>query len=286
MQSAIVFSYPYFPTPENAENFPLQNLRIAAYAKNTDYHYWIKEKLQDIITSLQKLHPDQLFLAAVDSSPILERDLAARAGLGWFGKNTCLIHPKKGSLFFICEILTSLKIENKIEALPDFCGTCTKCMDICPTQALEKPKVLNANKCISYWTIESRKIPPIELRSQIGDWFFGCDLCQTICPWNQKVFKSKLSISLNTDLFLKLDAEESLQLESELRLILTSSGKALQKMFAITPLQRSGSFGLRRNALIVIANRKILSLESEVKKFLQDPKLGELAQWTLQKLYS
>lgn len=287
MQTALVFSFPYFPvieegghqaSPADAETslpsaltsksnspFPLKHLRVASYAQKTDYHFWIKEKLQTMIQSLQKLHPEHTFMAAVDSSPILERDLAARAGLGWFGKNTCLIHPKKGSLFFICEILTSLKIEPVTAAVPDFCGNCTKCIDICPTKALEEPRVLNANKCISYWTIESRSTPPVELRSQIGDWFFGCDLCQTVCPWNEKVFKGQL----NTSQMLEYPEEQTNALIEELRLILTLSGKKLSKLFALTPLDRAGSFGLRRNALIVIGNRKLYQLKAEVTALIK-----------------
>jgi epoxyqueuosine reductase len=265
MQTALVFSFPYFPVISDSSTFPLKHLRVASYAQRTDYHYWIKEKLQAMIQSLQKLHPEHTFMAAVDSSPILERDLAARAGLGWFGKNTCLIHPKKGSLFFISEILTSLKIEPVTAAVPDFCGNCTKCIDICPTKALEEPRVLNANKCISYWTIESRRIPPLELRPQMGDWFFGCDLCQTVCPWNEKVFKGQL----NTSQMLECSEEQTTALIEELRLILTLSGKKLSKLFALTPLDRAGSFGLRRNALIVIGNRKLYQLKDEVAALIK-----------------
>lgn len=279
--SSLVFTFPYFPEL-NSMDFPIQSLRVASYAKNTDYHYWIKERLERIIQALRSYYPDAFFQSCVDSSPILERDLASRAGLGWFGKNTCLIHPKKGSLFFICEILTSLELDVKTSPLPDFCGNCTRCIEICPTGALEEPRLLNAKKCISYWTIESRSVPPEEIRSKMGDWFFGCDLCQNVCPWNQKIFKTALEVQPQRI----LSETQRQTLIEELRFILQSSGKKLQKIFALTPLARAGSFGLKRNALIIIGNHKLYELKAEVELFLENQKLSELSKWTLSELHS
>ncbi|MEN0057345.1 MAG: tRNA epoxyqueuosine(34) reductase QueG [Bdellovibrio sp.] len=278
MQSALVFAIPYYPHPEKNPVFPLQQARISLYAQGQDYHFWFRERMQILCQKLAALFPGEEFLSFTDSSPVLERDLARRAGLGWVGKNTCLIHPKKGSLFFIGEIYTSLTWSSDFAPLPDFCGTCQRCLDICPTQALIEPRKLDARKCISYWTIESRQVPPEELRSAMGDWFFGCDLCQTVCPWNQKVFKGQLSIERSQSLST---SEEELLLQ-DLRYILTSSGKQLERDLRGTPLARAGSFGLKRNALIVAANRDLSSLEAEVSALLTHPKLGELAQWTLQ----
>lgn len=279
-QSALVFAIPYFPHPEQKPDFPVKNARISMYAKGYDYHYWFRERMNKLCAKLKEQFPDEEFLSFTDSSPILERDLAKRAGLGWVGKNTCIIHPKKGSLFFIGEIYTSLKVEREFAPLPDFCGTCTRCIDICPTGALVEPKKMDARKCISYLTIESRALPPVELREKIGDWFFGCDLCQTVCPWNQKVFKGQLSIEpLQT-----LNTEDEESLTSDLRYILTSSGKKLEKDFFGTPLARAGSFGLKRNALIVIANRKLSILREDVAALASHERLGELAKWTLEKL--
>ena len=190
-KSVISVAQTYFPVvTESSQKIPA---RIATYAQNKDYHYWLKEKLQTIIFELQSKYPDHQFSPYVDSGPILERNWAFENGLGWFGKNSCLIHPSHGSLFFIAEILTTLPAptENQIEPLPDFCGTCTRCIDICPTNALIEPKVVKADLCISYLTIEAKTVAPTELREKIGDWFFGCDLCQTVCPWNKKVFKQK-----------------------------------------------------------------------------------------------
>ncbi|UOF02150.1 tRNA epoxyqueuosine(34) reductase QueG [Bdellovibrio reynosensis] len=279
-QSALVFAIPYYPHPEKKTDFPIKNARVSLYAQGMDYHFWFKERMLSVCKSLQEIFPAEEFLPFTDSSPVLERDLAKRAGLGWVGKNTCLIHPKKGSLFFIGEIYTSLQLKTEIEPLPDFCGTCTRCIDICPTGALLEPKRMDARKCISYLTIESRQVPAEELRPMIGDWFFGCDLCQTVCPWNQKVFKGQLNI----DKVLSLDSSSESLLADDLKYILSSSGKKLTKDFNGTPLARAGSFGLKRNALIVVANRKLKNLSEEVKALLEHEKLGELAQWTLKKL--
>jgi epoxyqueuosine reductase len=177
-------------------------------------------------------------------------------------------------------------------------------LEICPTQALASPRVLDATKCISYLTIESRKIPAEEMRKSMGDWFFGCDLCQTICPWNQKFFKTKINLAPQTTNgekpvlnikkpkgtdrstlpLLPLTEDEELNLISELQWILTSSNNQILKKVKGTPYHRSGGKGLKRNALIVAANRKLKVLRPEIQALIQDGFLGELAQWALQEL--
>lgn len=281
VQSALVFAVPYFPHPEPMTSpFPLKKARVSLYAQGMDYHFWFKDRMKQVCEKLKDIFPDEEFLAFTDSSPVLERDLARKAGLGWVGKNTCLIHPKRGSLFFLGEIYTSMKFSEEQAPLPDFCGTCTRCIDICPTQALIEPRKMDARKCISYLTIESRQIPEESLREKIGDWFFGCDLCQTVCPWNQKIFKNQLQVEPR----LSLNEEDLHLLIEDLSYILRSSGKKLSKDLFGTPLARAGSFGLKRNALIVIANRKILSLKDEVVSLQTHEKLGPLADWTLKQL--
>lgn len=281
-QSVLSFAFPYAQAMPGHEKFPLKKNRVAAYAKGHDYHFVFKEKLNVMIESLQSHLPNDEFLAITDSFPLMERDFAARAGLGWFGKNTCLIHPKKGSLFLLCEILTSANFKESSAnlALPDFCGTCTRCLEICPTGAIESPRILNATKCISYWTIESRHIPSIKLREKFGDWLFGCDLCQNVCPWNQKIYKDLLPV----ESILNHTQEDELELEKELQFILTTSGKKIAQWVHGTPLARAGSFGLRRNALVVIGNRKLSRLRPEVEGWLEDERLGQLALWALEKL--
>lgn len=286
-KSVISVTQPYFPVVRPTE--PNVPARIATYAQNKDYHFWLKEKLNSIILSLQSVYPDHHFAAYVDSGPILERNWAYENGLGWFGKNSCLIHPEHGSLFFIAEILTTLPLTEEIELqpLPDFCGTCTRCLEICPTQALIEPQVVKADLCISYLTIESKTVPPVELREKIGDWFFGCDLCQTVCPWNQKVFRQKKISgidSISTNLVLSLDSKQREDLIIFFRNLLTSSNKQLARQFSGSPLLRAGGNGLKRNALVVIANRNLHELKMEVTEYLKNSKLSELAQWCLERL--
>lgn len=278
IRSVLSFAFGYLPSDPN---FPFQKLNVARYARHPDYHFWIKDRLEKGIDCLRKEFPNEIFFPATDSSPLLERDLAYRAGLGWFGKNTCLIHPKKGSFFLLGEILTSLVLSDDLpEPTPDFCGTCTKCMDACPTEAFIEPRVLDAKKCISYGTIESRSIPDQEERKKWGSHFFGCDICQTVCPWNKKpLLQNILTHS-------KPQAEEDWlqhreQLIEELRIILTVSGKELGRKLKGTALLRAGPFGLRRNALIVAGNLKLKELSKEVRSYLPDERLGELASWCL-----
>lgn len=278
LKSALVFTHPYYPHPEPMPQVPLQNVRKAMYSQGGDYHFWLKNRLKVLIETLKESYPNEEFLAFTDSAPVLERDLAYRASLGWFGKNSCLIHPKKGSLFFIAEIYTSLEVTNEPAPLPDFCGTCTRCIDICPTEAIQENKTIDARKCISYLTIESREIPPVELRSKIGDWFFGCDLCQTTCPWNQKVFKNQLK----TDHKLEITSETQRQtLIDDLRWVLTTSGKQIQKALFGTALMRAGPFGLRRNAIIVAANQNLIELKTDIQEWKKDEKLEDLVDWAL-----
>ena len=281
MRSYISLAQSYFPQPPDSERFkkPNSDLRIALYAQGEDYHQWFQEKLKKICDELSERFRGEIFLPATDSQPLLERDMAYRAGLGWFGKNSCLIHPKKGSLFFLGEILTSLDIEISQTPVPDFCGTCTKCLDICPTQALSVPKKLDARKCISYWTIESKSIPPLELRDKISDHFFGCDLCQTVCPWNERLFKGRLE----TRKIREYSREDRLRLIEFFRKLLSSSDQEIKDQWDLSPLLRAKGFGLKRNALIIIGNLKLHELSEDLEK-LQDPRLEELKGWTKKKL--
>lgn len=275
MKSVIVFTESYFPSPKHQE--PLfKNLKVAHYARNKDYHFWFQDKLKSLIEKLQAEFPEESFQAFTDAVPLLERDLGAQAALGWVGKNTCLIHPKKGSLFFIGEILTSLSLTNTPEKLHDFCGSCTACLDACPTDAFTEPRVLDANRCLAYWNIESKEIPPPDIREAMDDWFFGCDICQTVCPWNIKWHK-------HNDEFSHPQGEPN-EIENELRFILENSNKKLLQWVKETPLSRAGGRGLKRNALIVIGNKKLTNLKDIVATYTDNPRLGELAQWTLNRL--
>lgn len=278
LRSAIMVAHPYLPHPQGINPFPVN--RVARYAQGDDYHFWLKEKLEQIKIFLSSLYPQETFVTFTDSGPVLERDLAVRAGLGWVGKNTCVIHPKGGSFFLIGEILTSLETPTPNNVVHDFCGTCSRCIEVCPTKALEEPRKLNATKCISYLTIEDRKAPAVELRPGIGDWLFGCDLCQSVCPWNNKAFHT----GSDSHRVRTLSSSDRAGLIQELREILLSSNNALERKLGASPMTRAGGNGLKRNALVVIGNLKLHELQTEVDSFTSHEKWSELAHWSLKQL--
>ena len=159
--------------------------RVARYALGDDYHTLIKGRLHHLADWIRQAAPHAQTRCAVDTAPILERELAARAAIGWVGKNTCIIHPKIGSWIFLGEVLTTLDLPPD-EPLTDHCGTCRRCTDACPTDALSTPYQLDARRCISYLTIEHRGEIAADLLPQLGDWLYGCDICQEVCPWNHR----------------------------------------------------------------------------------------------------
>jgi epoxyqueuosine reductase len=158
---------------------------IARYARGGDYHVEIRKRLDALIALLREEFPGHEFVGCVDIQAVLEREVAASAGIGWIGKNTCLINQDAGSFLFLAEILTTLELSQD-KPVMDHCGTCTRCLDACPTGALIAPRKLDATKCISYWTIESKVPAPAVLSARFGVNIFGCDICQDVCPWNQK----------------------------------------------------------------------------------------------------
>lgn len=219
--------------------------RVAAYARGTaDYHDLLRVRLRELGTVLHTLQPGCRTRGVVDTAPLLERDFARLAGIGWFGKNTMLIHKRLGSLFFLAGLLTDLELEPDEPHLTSHCGTCTRCLDVCPTDAFPEPGVLDARRCISYLTIE-RKGPIQEaLRAGIGDWLFGCDLCQDVCPWNRKS-----PPTTEPDLLPVCERNPA----DALRLLQTPDAELLQQVRG-TPLSRPGVAGLKRNAAIVLGN--------------------------------
>lgn len=180
-KSVICLMYNYFP--EEQQNTDTH--KIAKYAYGKDYHYVVKDKLKDFLNAIQEEFGAVSGRCFVDSAPVLERDWAKRAGLGWIGKNTLLLNKTKGSFYFLAELIVDLELEYD-EEVRDHCGTCTKCIDACPTEAISPEGfVLDGSKCISYLTIELKEAIPNEFKGKMDGWMFGCDICQDVCPWNR-----------------------------------------------------------------------------------------------------
>ncbi len=170
----------------------LAKFKIAKYAYGADYHWVMKKKLNLLLEFINQRDPDCKAKICVDTVPILEKAWAERAGIGWIGKNTCLINKKKGSFLFLGELILNIELEYDSPA-ENYCGTCKRCIDACPTNALTEPYMLNANNCISYQTIESNEQIPDDIRKKSNGWIFGCDICQNVCPWNKFAIKHNIN---------------------------------------------------------------------------------------------
>ena len=183
-QSIICVAANYFaPVPSTTATPPGQRGRIARYALGEDYHQVMMRRLHTLADWLRRQCPGARTRCAVDTAPVMEKEHAARAGIGWMGKNTCIINPRLGSWLVLGEIITTASLPPD-QPLPDRCGTCTRCIDACPTHAIIAPYRLDARRCIAYLTIEHRGQIPDELRGAVPPWLFGCDVCQEVCPWN------------------------------------------------------------------------------------------------------
>jgi len=214
---------------------------VARYARGRDYHDVMTPRLEALSAFLAEAAGARS-RAYVDTGPVLERDLAARAGLGWIGKNTMLLHPDLGSWFFIGVVLTTADLDGD-EPLPDRCGSCRACLDACPTQAFPAPYVLDSRRCISYLTIEHRGEVAEHLRPLMGDWQFGCDRCQDVCPWNRRA---------------PVSAEPAFRPREPYpgaATVVAMDDETFRRRFAGTPLLRPRAAGMRRNAAIALANR-------------------------------
>ena len=170
----------YFPDKEQTDN----SYKLSKYAYGTDYHFVIKDKLKQLLHFIQDEIGDVNGRAFVDSAPVLDKAWAAKSGLGWIGKHSNLLTQQIGSFYFIAELIIDLDLEHD-HATTDHCGTCTACIDACPTDAITEPYVVDGSKCISYFTIELKENIPTEFKDKMDDWVFGCDVCQDVCPWNR-----------------------------------------------------------------------------------------------------
>ncbi len=218
--------------------------RISCYARGDDYHEVVKERLLQLLDFIRQ-EADQPVNGKVyvDTGPVLERELAQRAGLGWWGKNTCLIHKRAGSYFFLGEILLDIELDYDQPAT-DHCGTCTRCLDACPTRAFPEPYVLDARRCISYLTIELKEIIPRQLRQGMGDWVFGCDVCQEVCPWNRRAVPAQEPA---------FQARQGMDLPS-LPALLALDKETFAAQFRNNPVKRAKRRGLLRNTAVALGN--------------------------------
>lgn len=223
---------------------------VARYARGDDYHGLMADRLDALHRWIEEQCGRRVRgKAYVDTGPILERDLARRAGLGWIGKNTMLINPTRGSFFFLGALLLDLALESDAPFEADHCGTCTRCLDACPTEAFVAPRVMDATRCISYLTIEHRSDIASELRPRMGDLLYGCDICQDVCPWNRKFARELAEPS-----FAPRDAVGTRDGRTLAREILAMDDAAFRSAFKGSPMTRAKLRGLKRNAAVVLEN--------------------------------
>lgn len=232
-KSVISLSYNYFP---EEDLFGIDQLKISKYAYGEDYHEIIKEILRDMVAELQEEIGDFQYRVFTDSAPILERSWARKSGIGWVGKNANLITKQTGSFYFLAEIICDLELQTD-HSTTDHCGSCRKCIDACPTNAIVSDRVIDGSKCISYATIELKNEIPDSFKNKMEDWMFGCDICQDVCPWNR---------------FAKPHQQEKFKPNSYLKNLEKSDWKELSQelfseIFRKSPVKRTKFAGLKRN---------------------------------------
>jgi epoxyqueuosine reductase len=211
--------------------------KISKYAFGTDYHFVIKDKLKELLRVINEQIGEVNGRAFVDSAPVLDKAWAKKAGLGWIGKNSNLLNKQTGSFFFLAELIVDLELEYDIEPTANHCGTCTRCIDACPTEAIVAPYVVDGSRCISYLTIELKNEIPADFQDKMGNWMFGCDVCQDVCPWNRfSVLHQEPSFE-PTDELLKMSKHEWEEITDEV----------FKKLFKNSPVKRTKLSGLQRN---------------------------------------
>ena len=231
-KSVISLLYNYYPSQSQNQDAP----KISKYAYGLDYHEVIKDKLKEFLNTLKEQIGDVNGRAFVDSAPVLDKAWAKKSGLGWIGKNANLINKQQGSFFFIAELIIDLELEYD-GPVADYCGTCTRCIDACPTQAIVEPFVVDGSKCISYFTIELKEAIPGDFKNKFDNWAFGCDVCQDVCPWNRFSIPHQEPKFTNTNGLLDYSAEEWYDMTEEV----------FSKVFKNSAVKRTKYKGLKRN---------------------------------------
>lgn len=211
--------------------------KISKYAYGADYHHVIKAKLKQLLEVINEKIGEVGGRAFVDSAPVLDKAWAKRAGLGWVGKNTNLINTKKGSFFFLCELIVDIELAYDVPSTADHCGTCTRCIDACPTEAIVAPYVVDGSRCISYLTIELKDRIPAEFQGKMDNWMFGCDVCQDVCPWNRfSVLNHEQAFEPNAEL-LEMNNRDWQDITEDV----------FRQVFKNSPVKRTKFSGLKRN---------------------------------------
>jgi epoxyqueuosine reductase len=271
VRSVVMAGMNYF-TPDEPSNRQSAG-KVARYARGADYHDVLRERLGHLLRWIKQEVPGCEGRGVVDTAPLLERDFARRAGLGWFGKNTMLINKREGSYFILGALLLTIDLVHDAVHETSHCGNCRACLDACPTGAFPEPGVLDSRKCISYLTIELRGPIPKELREPIGNWVFGCDVCQEVCPWNRK------ATTTDEPAFAPLPAVEGLDPVE----LLSLSEYEFRKRFRGTALWRTKRRGLLRNAAIVLGNRGDEASLPALRRALDDSDaiVREAAAWAI-----
>lgn len=276
VKTIISLGWPYHLNQTTTDEESSNNALIAGYAFGTDYHLWLPAKLDELVCFIQKeINPNIKSQTFTDSAPILEREIASCAGLGWIGKNACLINPDFGSAFLLAELFIDTPLLPDQPFAFDRCGTCHRCVDACPTSCIQPDRTIDSTRCISYLTIENKGMVPEEIRSSFGKWLFGCDVCQMVCPWNKT---SQKPLIQPTNLVWTID---------EVSNLFSISTAEFSDRFTSSALFRSRLKGMQRNALIWLGNNGKHDQVGQIETFLQqttDVDLFEAARWAISKI--
>ncbi len=271
-ESILVVAANYLPNTQ-------QSGGVAAYAVGDDYHEVLTDRLKQLVSSLEaRVGREIKNRYYTDTGPLLERELAQRAGLGWIGKNTCLISPEHGSYFFLAEVLLDLPLEPDQPIKTDHCGECTLCIEACPTNCILPDRTLDASRCISYLTIELKGTIPLELRPLTEDWMFGCDICQQVCPWNLRFAEPTADQAFQARAFLN---------EPTPRDFLRLTPQDYRTELSKSPLKRAKRSGLLRNAAVAAGNAGGRASVPDLERVLaqeEDPVPRAHAAWALGEL--
>ncbi len=278
-RSLLMLALPYRTAelPEHIECVGVESGRVARYALGEmDYHDVIHDRLKQLKSWLEQRAPGALVRGVVDTAPLLEREFAEAAGLGWVGKNTLLLNRSWGSYFFLAALLTDLTLDIDPPQDKGYCGTCTACLDACPTDAFVEPYVLDATRCLSYLTIEHRGPVSDHLAGKFNAWVFGCDICQEVCPWNRKAKLSEEDLFAPSPERAELPIEELLQLDDV----------SFRARFRHTPMWRTKRRGMVRNAILIAVGKRLVHLLPSIRRLQEDEELmiRDAANWAVNHL--